>query len=163
MPPGPPKPLLRAALSVFRRLPGPLRRRAVHAGTPNYTVGAVALVRNGAGHVLLLQQRHREGWSLPGGLLRTGESPERALARELAEELHLSVDAAELTGSLPVAVVDAQTRRVDLVYVLQREEVGAVDDIEVLEARWFPPDALPECSQGTDVILHGCQVAPPVR
>lgn len=161
MPPRPPKPLLRAALSVFRRLPGPIRRRAVHAGTPNYTLGAVALVRNDAGAVLLLRQRHHDGWSLPGGLLQSGESPDRAVARELAEELRLRVDPGELTATLPSAVVDPHARRVDLVYALRRDHAGEVDNVEVLEAKWFPLEQLPTCSVGTEAILRHCAVAPP--
>ena len=35
----------KAAMMAFRRMPAPLRRAAVRAGTPSYTVGAVALLR----------------------------------------------------------------------------------------------------------------------
>ena len=68
----------RPAMSAFRLLPKPLRRAAVHAGTPSYTVGAVALLRRSDGCVLLVDQRHSPGWALPGGLLRRGETPASA-------------------------------------------------------------------------------------
>lgn len=56
---------------------------------------AAALV-DGDGR-LLVQQRPTGGsmaglWEFPGGKLETGETPERALIRELAEELAIDVD-----------------------------------------------------------------------
>src|SRR3954454_15901302 len=106
----------RLAMRLFRVLPHPLRRAAVHAGTPSYTVGAVALLRRPDGRVLLVDQRHSEGWALPGGLLRRRESPADAVVREVAEEVGVRLDVASLP--VPVAAVDATVRRVDLVYLL---------------------------------------------
>ena len=86
--PAPPirsRPIYLTALRVFRRMPAPLRRAAVRAGTPGFTVGAVCLLERD-GMLLMLRQPHRVGWSLPGGLLDRGESAADAVQRELVED-----------------------------------------------------------------------------
>ncbi|MDR7102921.1 (deoxy)nucleoside triphosphate pyrophosphohydrolase [Croceicoccus sp. BE223] len=70
-----------------------------------------AALFDGAGRVLLHQRphdKHHGGlWEFPGGKVEENESPEAALARELAEELGISVDsrafapACFTTGPLP--------------------------------------------------------------
>lgn len=136
-------------LTAFRRLPPPVRRALVRAGTPGFTVGAVvALEHDGA--VLFLRQPHREGWSLPGGLLDRGERPDEALAREVAEETGLRV-----TVGLPVATqVNARVRRVDVVYRLRLpERPEVVPGGEAREHRWIPVDELPAADDSTREIL----------
>lgn len=64
-------------------------------GTPEYRTSAAIIVENGA--VLLERRPDRPGipaagyWDIPGGHLREGESPERALVREMHEELGITV------------------------------------------------------------------------
>ncbi|MFB7178461.1 NUDIX domain-containing protein [Streptomyces sp. NPDC056257] len=53
-------------------------------------VAADALIRNRAGHVLLVKPTYKPGWDLPGGMAEANEAPEAALARELREELGLN-------------------------------------------------------------------------
>ncbi len=157
-----PAPLLRLGLNAFRRLPVSIRRRAVRAGTPSFTVGTVAVIRDAAGRVLLLQQRHTPGWALPGGLLDPSESPEAAVTRELREELGLDVETRRLMPATPNAIIDPIARRVDVVFALDGPaDMGIdVDGLEVLEARWFAPEALPRCQAGTYAVLRACGVAP---
>ncbi|WP_162248063.1 NUDIX domain-containing protein, partial [Angustibacter sp. Root456] len=93
------RPLYLLALRVFRRLPAPVRRALVRAGTPGFTVGAVCLLERD-GRLLMLRQPHRNGWSLPGGLLDRGESAADAVVREVREELGLTIEVGR-----PVTVV----------------------------------------------------------
>lgn len=143
-------------MQVFRWLPRPVRRAAVHAGTPSYTVGAVALLRRHDGTFLFVDQRHSPGWALPGGLLRRGECPDDAVVREVAEEVGLRLDRTSLP--VPVAAINAAVRRVDLVYVLDAPpgaEPRREDEAEVRRLGWYPLDALPPVSEPTLDILHG--------
>ena len=147
------------ALSVFRRLPDPIRRSIIHAATPSFTVGAVAVLRRTDGRIALVRQRHSEGWALPGGLLRRGEATGLGLVREIAEELGLTIDPFALP--IPYAAVNAQVRRVDVVYFIDAPagtRLRREDEIEVTGTGWFALDALPEISEPTADILRAVRL-----
>jgi len=149
-------------MSAFRYLPAPVRRAAVHAGAPSYTVGAVAVLRRADGCLLLVDQRHSDGWALPGGLLRRGEAAEAAVAREVREEVGVDLDPATLP--VPSAVVTAAVRRVDVVFVVDAAadtEARQEDDAEVKRLGWFALDQLPALSRPTDDILRAIRLLPP--
>ena len=146
-------------MEAFRLMPAPLRRAAVRAGTPSYTVGAVAVLRGVDGRLLFVDQRHSGGWALPGGLLRRGECPDDAVIREVAEEVGVTLPPASLP--VPVAAVNARVRRVDLVYVLDAP-AGAdphqEDEAEVRRVGWYPLDGLPDLSEPTLEILRAVRM-----
>jgi 8-oxo-dGTP pyrophosphatase MutT (NUDIX family) len=54
------------------------------------------LLRDGDGRVLLCQLTYKQDWDLPGGVVEVGESPHLAVAREVEEELGLTVPAGDL-------------------------------------------------------------------
>jgi 8-oxo-dGTP diphosphatase len=61
----------------------------------------VAVALTGADGRILMQQRHFAAehgglWEFPGGKVEPGEAPEHAAARELAEELGVAIDPADL-------------------------------------------------------------------
>lgn len=143
------RPIYLTALRVFRRMPAPLRRAAVRAGTPGYTVGAVCLIER-HDRVLMLRQPHRTGWSLPGGLLSRGESAADAVQRELVEEIGVRVR----VGRPVTVVVDSPLRRVDVVFrVRVAGEIGERVGGEATTARWLDPDAVTEADGPTRQIL----------
>lgn len=133
------------ALKVFQRLPVRARRLVVRTVAPGFTVGAICFIERDDGAVLLVQLSYRQRWGVPGGLLKRGEDAASAARREVREEVGLEVD---LVGE-PAVVVDAQAHRVDLVY---RAKPGSGQDPdqarpgspEIVAARWFPADQLPE-------------------
>ena len=141
---------LRRAQTVFfaayKRLPQALRSLLIRLGTPSFHVGAICVVERPDGHLLLVRQSYRrEGWGFPGGLMRRGEDPADAAVRELREELSIDV---ELQG-LPVVVIDSPQRRVDVVFNARLSEGSEAPERtthspEISDARWFPPDGLPE-------------------
>ena len=61
------------------------------------------LVRDGTERVLLCRLTYKQDWDLPGGVVEVGESPRTAVAREVEEELGLSIEpgALLLTDWLP--------------------------------------------------------------
>lgn len=138
-----------AALVAFRRLPGPLKRGLVRAGTPNYTVGAVCALEH-EGRVLMLSQPHRGGWSLPGGLLDHGETPAEAVAREVLEETGLRIDPGD-----PVTYgVHPHSQSVDVVFrvVLQtRPELRL--SAEARRSRWCDTEQIGDFDRETRQIV----------
>lgn len=138
-----------AALVVFRRLPGPLKRGLVRAGTPNYTIGAVCALEH-EGQVLMLSQPHRGGWSLPGGLLDHGESPAEGVEREVREETGLSIDPGD-----PVTYgVHPHSQSVDVVFRVVLESRPALRlSAEARRSRWCDPTQAAEFDRETRQIL----------
>lgn len=137
-------------LTVFRWLPGIVRRTLVRAGTPNFTVGAVCAIDHD-GSYLVLRQPHRPGWSLPGGLLNRGESAAEGVEREVLEETGLRIEV-----GLPLSVqVNGRVRRVDVIYRIRvdtRPDVSAGG--EATEAGWLPPgQVVPGADEPTREIM----------
>lgn len=133
------------ALQVYRRLPVGLRRRVVRAVSPSFTVGAMCFIERSDGALLLVRHSYRDRWGVPGGLLQKGEDAAVGARREVREEVGLIV---ELLGE-PAVVVDAAPQRVDVIYRARPEEGTATEpdvdgSAEIVEARWFLCDAMPE-------------------
>jgi 8-oxo-dGTP diphosphatase len=67
-----------------------------YAQLPVLNASAAALITDEAGDVLLVKPNYRERWNLPGGILEHGEPPHLGCAREVAEELGLTVAPGQL-------------------------------------------------------------------
>ena len=144
----------RLLLQVWRRLPSLVRRWIVRAAAPSFTVGAACVVERDDGSILLVRQVYREGWGLPGGLIKRGEVVEACARREVAEEVGLAV---ELT-SAPAVVVDSRPQRVDVVFRARPApdaDPGAVQarSVEIREVGWFAPEDLPRLQHETVTAL----------
>lgn len=137
------------ALSVYRRLPPFLRIWIVRRVAPGHTVGALCLLEH-EGRLLMLGQRHRRGWTFPGGLLNRGEDAATAVVREVAEETGLRVEV-----GLPFAtVVDPGPRRVDVLFWVQAGSAPAVQAAgEALRAQWVSPEEMGEVDVPTEHTL----------
>lgn len=112
-----------------------------HGMSEMLLVVAVAM-RDGAGRVLL--QRRPPGkpmaglWEFPGGKIEPGERPEAALARELHEELGITLRVEDLS---PIAFAsEPLTGRhlLLLLYSLDRWQ-GEPEPHHATELRWVPP------------------------
>lgn len=138
-----------AALVAFRVTPGPVKRAAVRTVAPTYRVGAVCVVEHDE-EFLVLWQPHRRGWSLPGGLLGRGESPEDAVRREVREEVGLDIDPGE-----PVTVrFDPQERGIDVVFRVRLDSRPALSlSTEARKARWTSRQELGKADRDTRGIL----------
>ncbi|WP_022922638.1 NUDIX hydrolase [Ornithinimicrobium pekingense] len=144
-----------AALVGFRVMPNPLKRAAVRVGAPSYTAGAVCVLEHD-GCVLFLWQPHREGWSLPGGLMGKHEEPSDAVRREVAEEIGLDVDPGD-----PVTVrVDAERQVIDVVFRVILETRPDLDlATEARKAEWFTPGELAQADSDTFGIMAAIAAA----
>ncbi|MCW2883067.1 MAG: hydrolase [Sphaerisporangium sp.] len=60
--------------------------------------GAGALITDPSGRVLLVKPNYRDHWLWPGGHVDVDESPDQACAREVTEELGLTLPVGRLLG-----------------------------------------------------------------
>lgn len=70
-------------------------------------VGAV--IYDGSGRLLMILRGHDPGrglWSIPGGRIEPGETPEAAVVREVKEETGLDVRCGPLLGAVELAGLD---------------------------------------------------------
>jgi 8-oxo-dGTP diphosphatase len=108
------------------------------------TVVAAALVRDD-GRILLQQRapgRAMAGlWEFPGGKVEEGERPEAALARELNEELGISVDEADL-GPATFASADNAGRHMLLLLYVCRAWRGTAEALDATALLWVLPSEM---------------------
>ena len=107
------------------------------------TTGVKVMVFNEAGEVLLIRNSYGNSsqYLLPGGGVSRGESPAAAAIREVHEELGLQVRAAEPVWTYE-SNAEGKRDTIHLFKVMTTEQ-PRIDDREVIEARFFPMDALP--------------------
>jgi 8-oxo-dGTP diphosphatase len=105
-------------------------------------VGAV--IRDATGRLLTVRKRGTQRFMLPGGKREPGEDDLSALARELAEELGVSLTSARLLGRFeaPAANEAGATVR-SHAYVVEVEGDIAVQ-AEIEDLLWMDPAAPPD-------------------
>jgi 8-oxo-dGTP pyrophosphatase MutT (NUDIX family) len=104
----------------------------------------------------VLLVRHTYGsraWDLPGGSVKSGESPADAATREMQEELGVQVDGWQRLGELQIAI----DHRRDRVHCF-RAELPAPPELELdlgelSAAQWFDRGRLPQVGRYTRQIL----------
>ena len=137
--------LHRRLLDAWENLPIPgwLRVLFLRALLPKFLVGAVAVVFNPEGHILLFRHTYRSEcpWGLPGGWLKKGENAEDAIVRECFEEsgYHIRVKRSVVVGG------DRKMQRLDLYYECELPGGEFRPSAEVSAAKFFPLDQLPDC------------------
>lgn len=127
--------------AMWRRLTGRLQWYLLWLAHSKFIVGISGVVLNDKNEVLLLRHRFwREGvWGLPSGYANRNESLPACFAREVLEETGYRINVEAL-----LRVVSGYKLRLEANY-LARLIGGSLrlDRKEVLEARFFPIDALP--------------------
>ncbi|MFC7382039.1 NUDIX domain-containing protein [Sphaerisporangium rhizosphaerae] len=122
-----------------------------YAGLNKTLAGAGAFITDAQDRVLLVKPNYRDHWLWPGGHVDEGETPDQACARELAEELGLTVPVGRLLGVHWVPPFG--DRPLPLVHflfdcghlpdadrlVLQEEELDACGFFDPTEARALMP------------------------
>jgi ADP-ribose pyrophosphatase YjhB (NUDIX family) len=147
--PKPPKPPL------HRRM----IRRLFHLGfllMRPMTLGVRAVVLDAKERVLLVRHTYMSGWYFPGGGVETGETSLEALTRELREEAAIEVIGEPQWHGLFFNRHASRRDHVGLYIVRTFRDLGPrKPDREILEARFFPLDALPpDLAYGHQRRLH---------
>ncbi|MEP0393021.1 MAG: NUDIX domain-containing protein [Erythrobacter sp.] len=105
--------------------------------------GISVILTNEAGEVMLLKHSYGpKAWGLPGGGKSAGEDPQDCARRELYEEIGLKVDALQPLGVLEETLSGSPHR--SHLFTAVVTDKPKPDGREILEARFFAADALPE-------------------
>ncbi|WP_214410076.1 NUDIX domain-containing protein [Sphaerisporangium fuscum] len=116
--------------------------------------GAGAFITDPEGRVLFVKPNYRDHWLWPGGHVDEGEFPEQACAREVTEELGLTLPVGRLLGvhwvppfrdrPLPLVhfLFDCGTLRDGEAIVLQEEELDEFAFLDVAQAETRMPSYL---------------------
>jgi 8-oxo-dGTP diphosphatase len=116
--------------------------KRLYPDQPLVGVGAVVISE---GKILLEKRKNEPGkgkWSIPGGLVDLGESPEQAVIREVKEETCLEVDAPRHIDVVSDVSLDENGKIkyhfviIDYLVTLRRGEVKAASDADAL--KWVP-------------------------
>lgn len=133
-----PRPLHRTALRAAHRL---RHRWRVLRKVPLQGVSVIAHDRQG--RVLMVRHSYaRPGWAFPGGGCKRGENPQEAARRELQEELGVTLEGLHLLDRIEETISGSP----HTAFVYSGLVAGAInpDGREVVEARLFATDALPD-------------------
>ncbi len=94
------------------------------------------------GKVLLLRQTYMDGWFMPGGGIKRGETFEQAARREAREEVGAELKEISLVGAYTNFTEWKSDHNV--LFLSKDFTWSGQHDWEVAEIRLFPLDALPE-------------------
>lgn len=72
------------------------QRRTWLASLDRRFSSAAVLIENELGELLIVKSDYKDHWSLPGGIVDSGESPLEAAVREVEEEVGIKIDAENL-------------------------------------------------------------------
>ena len=103
--------------------------------------GKIALIKRG-------NEPSRGKWTIPGGLVELGESPEQAVVRETKEETGLNVDNPSLIDVVSNVDLDEKGRvkyhYIIIDYLVHLKAGTAKASSDAVELRWVPFDEVEE-------------------
>ena len=123
-------------------LMGSLMIVGIRLFVPKQRAGSGVVVIDDQGHVLLLYHVFHPAipWDVPGGWLNRNEDPAAGAMRELWEETGIT---AEL-GPVVYLKHENYPAHLGIAFLAFANPQPMCLSSEILEARWFAPDALPE-------------------
>lgn len=132
-----------------------------HVSPNGPTAAAGVAIFNVSGNMLLGRHAHDGRWATFGGSVEDGESTQGAALREVREETGLDLEDAELFGTFggsPIYTVQyadgsAEAYTVTMFgHVTTAQVIPQPDGVEILECRWFTPDALKTSILAPDMV-----------
>jgi ADP-ribose pyrophosphatase YjhB (NUDIX family) len=118
---------------------------AWHRSRPaRLTLGVRAVVVEGDGRVCLVRHTYRDGWFLPGGGVKTGESLVDAMKRELFEETGIELpETPKKVLGVYSSFAEHKSDHI-VVFVLDDWTRTETRSGEIAEVGFFLPDEVPE-------------------
>ncbi|MDH7794206.1 MULTISPECIES: NUDIX domain-containing protein [unclassified Beijerinckia] len=125
------------------------------------TLGVRGAIIDAEGRIFLVRHSYVPGWHMPGGGVEAGETALYALGREVLEEGNIRFDGPPVLHGIFFNNRASRRDHVLLYIVRDFTVIGPrLPDMEIVEARFFPLDDLPEATtRGTrerlDEIFQG--------
>ncbi len=132
----------RLVARIWHLMRGTVQWRVLWLVHAKFMIGVTGIVRDHDGQVLLLRHRlwpQGRQWGLPTGYARAGETFPDTVVREVREETGLTVTVSELAH-----LRSGYKLRAEVAY--EALCIGGelrLSSLEILDAQWFTPDALP--------------------
>jgi ADP-ribose pyrophosphatase YjhB (NUDIX family) len=111
--------------------------------TRSQTLGVQAIVVQHGTHVLLVRHRYVRGWHLPGGGVERHETLERALRRELHEEVGLEITTKPRLHGIFSNFQRSKGDHIAVYVVEDWQQFKVPLSLEILEQKFFAVDSLP--------------------
>lgn len=120
-------------------------------GSSTLMIPSVAAVILDAANRILLQEKSGESWSLPAGMIEPGESPSKAVVREVEEETGLIVTPNRILGVFGGEQFryvypngDQVEYTIILMHCLIARDTGVIADSETKSLNYFDKGSMPE-------------------
>ncbi len=109
---------------------------------PTHSLGAGGFVQNPQGEILVIRERGRATYKLPGGHMELGEKVEEAVIREVLEETGIKT---HFNGVLGLASTHPYRFGKSNIYIVCRltplsTEIAIQDTQEIEDAQWMNPE-----------------------
>lgn len=124
---------------LWRAAPRAFRVGAVRLTQAKFTASVGAVIVNEEGKILLLNHvlRPGSGWGIPGGFINFGEQPEKAIEREICEEINLKISDVRLFYTRVI------NRHLELIFAARAVECGKIQSLEIKQIGWFEIENIP--------------------
>jgi ADP-ribose pyrophosphatase YjhB (NUDIX family) len=116
------------------------------------TFGVQCVIQQGDAILLVRNTYGRKQWTCPGGSIARGESAEAAIRREVREEVSLPLQQLQHLGTFDTTI-NYTRDRVEVFAGITPDRQVTIDPAEILDARWFQPQALPPLAPAAARIL----------
>lgn len=128
-----------------------IQRLRNKVGNSTLMIPGVAAAILDATNRILLQEKATESWSLPAGMIESGESPSEAVVREVEEETGLIVTPKRILGVFggrQFRYVYPNGDKVEYTIILMHcsivHDTGVIEDLETKSLRYFDKQSMPE-------------------
>jgi 8-oxo-dGTP diphosphatase len=120
-------------------------------------LAVAGVVVNSAGEWLVVKKKYgglKGKWSLPAGFVKSGETLDEAVIREVKEETGIDAEVVALVG-IRTGVINGEVSDNMVIFLLNAlSDTIAIQTEELFEAAFLPKDVLKESRDSSKLLTH---------